>query len=261
VEAQAVATLTGEAGKYHFLVRRLHSLAGLVPVGAFLVVHILTNSTILLPGAMGAEFQKSVERIHALGPLLVPVEIVFIFVPLLFHSILGFAIWFEGKPNALQYRYGPNIRYTLQRWTGGIAFFFIIYHVWQMHWVGKPFGGGAFEVVDESGTPVAALKTADAIRQAWWVAPVYAVGVLASVYHLANGIWTSLITWGITIRARSQRISAYACAAFGVVLALVGIGAVYGFRTLPVEEIVHEELTAAHAVPGDRAGGHAVSPD
>ena len=25
---------------------------------------------------------------------------------------------------------------------------------------------------------------------------VYAIGVLASVYHLANGLWTMGITWG-----------------------------------------------------------------
>jgi succinate dehydrogenase / fumarate reductase cytochrome b subunit len=219
--------------KHYFLIRRLHSLSGLVPVGAFVCVHLLTNASVLAPGEPGAEFQKSVERIHALGPLLVPVEIAFIFVPLLFHALLGFAIWFSAAPNAQSYRYGPNIRYTLQRLTGGVAFVFILYHVWQMHWFGAPLGGGAFALHDESGGPAAAITTARAIQSAPWIAPLYVVGVGATVFHLANGIWTSLITWGITIRPRTQRVSAYACAVFGVVLALVGVGAVSGFRTFP----------------------------
>lgn len=219
------------ADKYYFLIRRLHSLSGLIPVGVFLFIHLMTNASILAPGVPGEQFQKSVERIHALGPLLVPVEIVGIFIPLLFHTLIGFQIIFTSHPNAQQYRYGSNIRYTLQRTTGVIAFFFILYHVWQMHWMGAPIGGGKFALHDSSGAATAAQTTAEAIRSGWWVAPLYALGILASVFHLANGIWTSLITWGITIRPRSQRVAGYVCSVFGVVLALAGMGALNGFRT------------------------------
>jgi len=224
------------ADKYHFLLRRLHSLTGLVPVGVFLVIHLSANATVLAPGPAGAEFQRSVERIHALGPLLVPVEIVGIFLPLLFHSLLGFQIIFTGQSNAQQYRYGSNIRYTLQRITGVIAFVFIFYHVWQMHWLGEGLGGGSFRVHDDAGSGVAAATTAATIQGAWWIAPIYALGVVSAVYHLANGIWTSLITWGITIRPRTQRTAGYVCAAFGVVLCAVGLGALRGFGTLDLTE-------------------------
>jgi succinate dehydrogenase / fumarate reductase cytochrome b subunit len=217
--------------KHYFLIRRLHSLLGLVPIGVFLCVHVFANASILAPGTPGAIFQGGIERIHALGPLLMPVEILFIFLPLLFHALLGLAIWYTSAPNAAHYRYGPNIRYALQRMTGIIAFVFILYHVWQMHWLGKPFGGGAFQLHGENGAPTGAATTAAAIQSAWWIAPWYVVGVLASVFHLANGVWTSLITWGITIRPRSQQVSGYACAALGVVLAVAGVGAVRGFRT------------------------------
>lgn len=251
MEAEAHPAVTAQAsGKYHFLVRRLHSLAGLVPIGAFLVIHIFTNASILAPGAEGEQFQKSVERIHALGPLLVPVEILFIFLPLTFHALFGFVIWFEGKPNPMQYRYGPNIRYTLQRWTGGIAFFFILYHVYQMHWLGAPFGGAAFEVHGPSDEPMAAASTAKAIQQAWWIAPVYVIGVLASVFHLSNGLWTAMITWGITIRPPSQKIAGYVCAVFGIVLAIVGLGTVWGFRSFPVNEQDAQQVM----VPDSRGG-------
>jgi succinate dehydrogenase / fumarate reductase cytochrome b subunit len=240
--------------KHYFLIRRLHSLTGLVPVGVFLVVHLITNATILAP-AGGAEYQKAVERIHALGFLLVPVEIVGIFVPLLFHTLIGFQILFTGQSNVQQYRYGGNVRYSLQRWTGVIAFFFILYHVWEMHWVGAWAGGGKFAVHDASGSPAAAPTTAQAIQSAWWIAPFYALGIVASVFHLANGIWTSLITWGITIRPHSQRAAGYICSVFGVVLGLVGLGALSGFRTFPGSEA--GSRTAAHAAAA--AASHAVN--
>lgn len=218
-------------GKHHFLIRRLHSLSGLVPVGAFLCVHLITNASVLAPGEPGAEFQKAVERIHALGPLLIPVEIVAIFLPLLFHALLGFLIVFTAQLNTQQYRYGSNLRYTLQRATGMIAFIFIMYHLYQMHWLGAPVGGGAFELHNEMGGATGAATAAAAIQSAKWIAPFYFIGVVACVFHLANGIWTSLITWGITIRPRSQRVAGYVCTVFGVILTVVGVGAIYGFRT------------------------------
>lgn len=239
------------AEKHYFLIRRLHSLSGLVPVGVFLVLHLFTNATVLAPGEPGAEFQKSVERIHALGPLLVPVEIVFIFIPLLFHALFGFQIIFTSAPNAQQYRYGSNLRYSLQRSTGMIAFFFIIYHVWQMHWMGAGLGGGNFKLHGADGAATGAQTTAAAIQAAWYVAPLYAIGILASVFHLANGIWTSLITWGITIRPQSQRVAGYFCSVFGVVLALVGLGALSGFKVLktgaqpPAAQPVHSAAADA----------------
>ncbi len=217
--------------KHYFLIRRVHSLLGLVPIGGFICVHLLANATIVAPGEPGAEFQRSIERIHALGPLLVPVEIAFIFAPLAFHILLGLAIWFTAAPNAGRYSYGPNLRYSLQRITAGITFVFILYHVWQMHWFGAPVGGGAFALHAADGSPTGALTTAIAIQKSWWIAPVYAVGVLAAVFHLANGIWTMLITWGITIRPRTQRVSGYACAVLGVVLSMVGLSALRGFKT------------------------------
>ncbi|MGB0714912.1 MAG: succinate dehydrogenase [Phycisphaerae bacterium] len=220
---------------YYFLIRRLHSLSGLIPIGVFLFMHLTTNASVL-GGA--DEFQKSVDRIHALGPLLIPVEIVGIFIPLLFHTIVGFQIMFTAMPNTQAYRYGGNVRYTLQRATAVIAFFFIIFHLYHLHWTGKPFGGGAF---DPHAAPA---TTAKAIQSSMWIAPLYAIGVVATVFHLANGIWTSLITWGITIRPQSQRVSGVICASFGVLLALAGLGALSGFRTLDPDSV---QGTAPHS--------------
>jgi succinate dehydrogenase / fumarate reductase cytochrome b subunit len=207
-----------------FLIRRLHSLSGIIPVGVFLFFHIGTNSLIAVSGPADDLYQKQVNNIHNLGPLLIPVEILFIFVPLAYHAIVGTKIWLESRPNAKNYTYWGNIRYTLQRTTGVATLVFILLHLYQMHWLGAWLpGGGGFHHADAS------LTTAQVLQKARWIAPVYMIGVTCACFHLANGTWTFLITWGVTIGPRSQRIAGYACAAMGVALAITGLIAVRGF--------------------------------
>lgn len=58
---------------------------------------------------------------------------------------------------------------------------------------------------------------------------VYVIGITATVWHLANGIWLFLVDWGITIGERAQKIAGYACLGFGIVLLAVGINAAVAF--------------------------------
>lgn len=213
--------------RHDFLLRRLHSLSGLIPVGAYMVVHLLTNASVL-NGA--ATFQDQVDTIHSLGIMLPLVEWTFIFIPLLFHALFGFVIIRSGNSNAGQYPLQRNIRYTLQRVTGMVAFAFIMYHVWQLHWMGGPLGGGKFK--PEHATSSAA----SAIGAAWWIQAIYAVGVLSCVYHLANGLWTMGITWGVWTSPKAQQRADYVCAAFGVGLAIVGLSALFGMSTADVSK-------------------------
>ena len=75
--------------RHEFLIRRLHSLSGLVPVCGLLCVHLLANASVL---EGPAAFQKTVYQIHGLGDLLPVVEWTFIFIPILFHAIIGVVI-------------------------------------------------------------------------------------------------------------------------------------------------------------------------
>lgn len=210
--------------RHQFLVYRLFSLSGLIPVGAFLVVHLLTNSSVL-GGA--AAFQSRVDMIHSLGPLLLPVEFLFIFLPMAFHAAVGFAIIAGGLPNVGSYPYVGNVRYTLQRATGMIAFAFILWHVIQLHWLGAPLGGGKFD-------PHHATSSAASAIAPLGVSLLYAIGVLSAVFHLSNGLWTLGITWGLwTSPAAMQRANVISIAV-GVVLALAGLGAIGGLRSTDV---------------------------
>lgn len=214
--------------RHDFLLRRLHSLSGIVPVGAYMVVHLLTNATAASSEAM---FQRMVYQIHSLGPLLPVVEWVFIFIPILFHAIYGVVIIQSGQSNTGSYRYLGNVRYALQRATGMIAFAFIMWHVFHMHgwfhadwWTSTIKGwGGQFK-------PYSASSTAATAMQSSVIIPIlYFIGVLSCVYHLANGLWTAGITWGLWITPKAQRRADYVCAAFGIFLAIVSMGALSAF--------------------------------
>jgi succinate dehydrogenase / fumarate reductase cytochrome b subunit len=228
--------------RHEFLLRRLHSLTGLIPVGAYMVVHLLVNSSILSGATV---FQKNVYQIHSLEDALIFVEWGFIFLPILFHAILGVVIVYGGLPNLGAYRYGSNFRYTLQRATGLIAFVFIVWHVFHLHgwfhaewWVesvARPLNGANFK-------PYNAASTLGMAMSHGLIQIGYAVGILACVFHLANGIWTMGITWGVWTSLAAQRRALRACAVFGVLLAVVGLGALVGASSVDVQAAREAEI-------------------
>jgi succinate dehydrogenase / fumarate reductase cytochrome b subunit len=239
VAEHASAPAVSAREKYYFLLRRLHSLTGIVPIGFYLFFHLVINATIV---AGPSNYQAAVDQIHLLKRLglLLPVEMAFIFIPLAFHAILGLLILFGATPNASQYRYGPNVRYTLERVTAVVALFFILAHVWQMHWLGAPFGGAQFDPEAAPSTAAKALQSS-----ALW-APVYAIGVICVVFHFANGLWTAAITWGLTIGRSAQRKFGYFCAALGIFLGVVGLMSIFGFTRLDADA-ASEAASSAHA--------------
>ncbi|UCE59938.1 MAG: hypothetical protein JSU63_21150 [Phycisphaerales bacterium] len=233
--------------RYHFLIRRLHSLSGIVPVGVFLCVHMSVNASVL---AGPARFQFAVDQIHKLANLgiLKPVEVLFIFLPIAFHAYVGAWIWLTGKPEIMRYPHLDNIRYAVQRWTGIIAIVFILAHLWHVHWIIP--GGTEFDAHAAAESAVNAMASL-------WVGPVYALGVLCAVFHFANGIWTFLITWGVTIGPGSQRRSGWVCGIIGVVLALMGLAALAKFKSMDVSALQHPPVTATGKVePGAQTTGH-----
>ena len=70
-----------------------------MPVGAYMVVHLLTNASVL---AGRDVFQDKVDKIHSLGPVLPLVEWTFIFLPIIFHAVVGVMIVRSGMSNTAQ---------------------------------------------------------------------------------------------------------------------------------------------------------------
>jgi succinate dehydrogenase / fumarate reductase cytochrome b subunit len=214
-------------GRNQFLIYRLFSLAGLVPIGAYVFTHLAVNASVLAGPAM---YQTWVDRIHSQGETMVAIlEWVFIFIPIAFHAAVGFWIIAGGLPNVGSYPYGSNVRYTLQRATGMFVAAFIVFHLWQMHHYGKSFGGGEFD--PEHAASSAAIALSPLLMKI-----IYTVGTLCAVYHLANGIWTWGITWGIWTSDAAQRRAGYVCVLFGLLVAAQGMGALYGMSKIDVPE-------------------------
>lgn len=233
--------------KHEFLIRRLHSLSGLIPVGAYMTVHLIVNASLLNgPGA----FQHNVNQIHSLGRLLPLVEWMFIFLPIIFHAVIGVWIINSGSSNYDHYRYVANWRYTLQRWTGVVAIVFIFMHVFHLHgwlhsewWltrVAEPLGMANFRPYNAASTL--------AVAMGGFIWPVfYFVGMVACVFHLANGVWTMGITWGIWISPRAQRNASFVCGFGGVALLLVGLSALVATKQVDVDQAVRVEDAMYHA--------------
>src|SRR6266481_1528295 len=130
--AKGVAPL--QAGQGHdFLMRRLHSLSGIVPVGAFLLEHVLVSNSQAINGPLA--YGAQVKFLGSL-PFVLALEAFGIWIPILFHALYGFYIWYQGESNVTTYPWTGNWMYTLQRWTGGIAFAYILWHTYTMRFTG-----------------------------------------------------------------------------------------------------------------------------
>ncbi len=99
VIAHGVAPLRAGQG-YSFVLRRLHSLSGIVPVGAFLFEHILiSNSTAI--GLNGPTAYARQVSFLANLPLVFFLELFGIWLPIAFHALYGFYIWYRGDGNTV----------------------------------------------------------------------------------------------------------------------------------------------------------------
>ncbi len=204
-----------------FILRKLHQLSGIVPLGLFLLEHFYTNSK-ALTGA--ADFNNAVKDLQSI-PYILFVEIGGIFIPLIYHAVYGLVITMEARPNNLNYPYPRNWFYLIQRITGVILFFFITFHVLNFRFGLVP----GLNTISVAHSPEMAFDIVSREFHMVWIFMIYVVGITATVWHLANGIWLFLVDWGITIGERAQRLTGYACIGFGVFLLLVGINAAVAF--------------------------------
>jgi succinate dehydrogenase / fumarate reductase cytochrome b subunit len=204
-----------------FVLRKLHQLTGIMPLGFFLLEHFYTNSKAL---SGPADFNNAVKDLQSI-PYILFVETLGIFIPLIYHAVYGLVITAEARPNNLAYPYPRNWFYIIQRVTGIILFFFITFHVLNFRFGLVP----GLNTVSVAHHPDVAFETVAREFGNWKIFIVYVIGITATVWHLANGIWLFMVDWGITIGERAQRLTGYACIAIGLLLLAVGINAAVAF--------------------------------
>jgi succinate dehydrogenase / fumarate reductase cytochrome b subunit len=206
-----------------FLLRKLHQITGIVPLGAFFFVHLFTNSKAMSGATV---FNEAVGDIHHL-PYLLFLEVFGIFLPLIFHSVYGIVISAEARPNAVNYGYGRNWFYIFQRVTGIFLFFFLLFHILNLRF-------GAIPGLESYGNPVAgnatqAFNIVAAELKHVGILIFYILGVAATAWHLAYGIWLFAVDWGIVIGEKAQKYALYASIALAAGMFAVGTNAAVSF--------------------------------
>lgn len=200
------------ASNRDYIARRIHSLFGVVPIGLFLIIHFVINHY----AVNGAEsFNRAAEFMESL-PFLIWLEWILIYIPLLFHGIFGIYMSFQMTSNVGRQPFFRNWMYILQRFTGLFLVIFIAWHVWQTR------------IAMAMGTPLNFQMMVDILSNPFFLV-FYIVGVLAAVFHFSNGLWSFLVTWGITVSPRSQVISTYVMIVIFIILAIIGLRSVFAF--------------------------------
>ena len=204
------------AGEGHsFLLRRLHSLSGIVPIGAFLVEHFVSNAYATNgPHA----YATQVKFLNSL-PFVPFLEWGGIYLPILYHAVYGIYIWWRGESNVVAYPWEGNWMYTAQRWTGIVAFAYMIQHVYHLRFSGArllEYPGAAFgKVQQELANP--------------WMLAFYVIAIICASWHFAYGIWLFCAKWGITQGETSRRRSGAVCFAIGLLFVVIGLVTVRAF--------------------------------
>lgn len=203
------------AGNREFFNRRLHSLLGVIPVGLFLIQHLIINHF----ATRGVEAFNNASHFMENLPFRYFLEIFVIFLPLIFHAIYGVYIAFTARNNTSQYGYFRNWMFYLQRISGVITLIFVTWHVWETRIAA---GLGKVEVN---------FSLMQNILSDPFMLAFYIVGVISTTFHFANGLWSFFVSWGLTISPRSQRIMTYVTLIVFVVLSYIGVASIFAFAT------------------------------
>jgi succinate dehydrogenase / fumarate reductase, cytochrome b subunit len=203
---QGVAPLRAGQGS-SFVLRRLHSITGIVPIGLFLLEHFISNAEAF----KGAEaYGKQVAFLNSL-PFVVGLELFGIWIPILFHGLYGVYPW------------AGNWMYTAQRWTGIIALVYMVQHTYYLRFTG----------VHLPTHPMQAFAKVQGEFQNPWMVAFYAVAIVAASWHFCYGLWLFAAKWGITTGDRARRWFGYVCLLMAVGLIAIGAASMYGFLKTP----------------------------
>lgn len=220
--SMATASMSGQvsASTSHreFVLRRLHSLSGIVPIGLFLLEHFFSNAAVLSKNP-AQSYGDQVKFLNGL-PFVLVLEIALIYIPLLFHGLYGLYIAKNGEPNSVRYSWLGNWGYTFQRISGIIVLAFIGWHVWTARFAGVSVPDNPYLAYDKMAQMMANP----------WIFLFFLVGITFTCYHFAYGLFLFAAKWGITVGNRARQKWGIVCWIIGIGLSYVGIASALAFR-------------------------------
>jgi hypothetical protein len=184
-------------------VDRLFELTSVVPLGAFVVLHVLDYGRVLF----GA--QEIGARRHP-SALLLFFEALLVWLPLLGHAVWSLVVWRRSEPLA-----SGGALLLAHRLAGVASGLFLVHHFVRFRW---PILRGVAHPSDS--VVLLAAELSSTRGGVPWIAALHLAGVVAVAFHLALGLRR--------IAERSERLRGsrglrFACLGVGVVTGGVGV--------------------------------------
>ncbi len=189
-----------------FLRGRVASFLAVAPLGVWTVNHLWNN---LSAFRGGKAWEESVtDYSHPVAQMFTGILVL---VPLMLHTVWGIGRLFSSRPNVGHYPMWENVKYLVQRLSAIGVLFFLAAHIFKAmieprlrtgH--GERFEDIAWHMRHHPPTLI-----------------VYVLGTLAVAYHLANGITTFAMGWGLVSTKAALRKSEWLnWTAFAILLAM-----------------------------------------
>lgn len=199
-----------------FVRARIGSLLAVVPLGVWTTVHLWHN----LAAFDGEKAWQSAvtEHPHPVAQLLTSIVVL---LPLGLHTVWGVGRIFVSRPNNLRYGFYANLKYAMQRLSAIGLLLSLGAHLWLAMLKPRLVEGHA-------------EAFADLAHEMHFHAPtlvVYLLGTLGVAYHLANGVQTFAMGWGLVASRRAlKRLEIAVLLLFALLLAM-GWAAIYALFT------------------------------
>ncbi|MGH7730165.1 MAG: hypothetical protein ACRENJ_02845 [Candidatus Eiseniibacteriota bacterium] len=194
--------------------KRLQIWTGVLPVGLFLLSHLVTNARAIA----GAEvFDRAAAQIWRI-PYLVAIELVAIALPMVLHVVLGVTLALTPQAASDARGYPRPWMLVAQRATGFFLVVYVVFHVSATR-LSLARLRGTQELFD--------LMARQLENPA--VFAFHAAGVVAAAFHFGNGLVGLAGPWGLDAGPRVRSAAARLGFAAFVVLSLVGLHALLAF--------------------------------
>lgn len=194
--------------------KRLQIWTGVLPVGLFLVSHLLTNARAI---AGAGAFDRAAAQIWRI-PNLVAIEIGAIAMPMLLHVALGIMLGLTPQAAGDTVGYVRPWRLIAQRASGFFLVVYVVFHVSATRLSVARLRG------EQDLFDLMARQLEHPGVLAFQVA-----GVLAAAFHFGNGLTALAGPWGWSAGPKGRALAARLGVAAFAVLSLVGLLALLAF--------------------------------
>lgn len=199
-----------------FLRARLGSLLAVLPLGLWTILHLWHNLAAFRGGEAWSEAVTAYP--HPVAQIL---TMVVVLAPLVIHSVWGFSRILVARPNNLSYPYYANLKYALQRLSAVGVALFLGAHLWLAMIQPRLVEGHAETFADISHEMH--FHTPTLI--------VYLLGTLGTAFHLANGLDSFAMGWGIVASQRALKRLEWVVISLFLVFLTMAWGAIYALYT------------------------------